>query len=131
MTYEVKKGPFVIGVLNSGYDVASNQEVSLVLDEIRTSEGVVSGDLGIKKGLAFSDVYFYDTGGGAGNYMTQASHSPKSGAGFGSDVTPGYDNSVCGSSVGCAVYSNDKVQIVYRERLDQNHSVDKSMIIVL
>lgn len=130
MTYEVKRGPFAIGTINSGRDIPSLQEVTLELDEIRTSEGVVNGNLNIKNGLAFSDMYVYDTGGGSPNLMAAASHSPKNTGGFGCDYTPGYSNAGCGSTVGCAIYSNDNMNIIYRDRLDQNHSVDSSLLVI-
>jgi len=132
MSYRVKKGAFAVGIVNSGQDTGSGSLTKLSLDSIRTSAGVFhSTTLFIQSGLAFSDTYFYDTGGGDPNYNPSAGHCPNTTGGFGWDMTDGYDNAVTSGAVGCATYTNDELAIYYYEFVDQNHSVNSSICVVL
>jgi hypothetical protein len=83
MSYRIKRGPFAVGIVDSGQDTGVQTLTKLSLDSIRTSEGLFhSTTLFIEDGLAFSDTYFYDTGGGFPNQVPNGSHSPASTGGL-------------------------------------------------
>jgi len=85
MTYIVKKRPFYIATISSGQDIPAQQNVNLELTQVMTSHEVLNTtNVVIKEGLAFSDMYTYDTGGGSPNLNPNAGHSPKLNGGFGS-----------------------------------------------
>jgi hypothetical protein len=108
MSYRIKRGPFAVGIVDSGQDTGVQTLTKLSLDSIRTSEGLFhSTTLFIEDGLAFSDTYFYDTGGGFPNQVPNGSHSPASTGGFGFDSTDGYNVFYGAGAVGCAKYTND------------------------
>lgn len=131
MSYRVKRGAFAVGIVNVGQDTGVSTLTKLSLDSVRTSEGEFhSTSLFIKSGLAFSDVYFYDSGGGSPNLNPSAGHCPKTTGGFGQDITDGYANAISAAAVGCATYSNDELAIYYYEFSDQNHSVSSSISVV-
>ena len=130
MSYRVKRGPFVVGIVDSGQDTGTQTLTKLSLDSIRTSVGQFhSTTLFIEAGLAFSDTYFYDSG-GSGNLNPNGSHCPASSGGFGFDSTDGYSVYYGAGAVGCAKYTNNELAIYYYERNDDNHSVDSSMCVV-
>ena len=132
MSYRVKRGAFAVGIIDSGQDTGSGSLVKLSLDSIRTSAGVFhSTTLIIESGLAFSDSYFYDTGGGAPNLNPSAGHCPNSTGGFGWDNPDGYNNAVTSAAVGCSIYTNDELAFYYYEFVDENHSVDSSICVVM
>jgi hypothetical protein len=123
---------FSIGIIGSGQDTGVSTLTKLVIDEVRTSKGAFhTNKMFIESGLAFSDVYFYDAGGGSPNLNPNAGHCPASAGGFGSDIFDGYSNSVAGGSVGCAKYTNDELAIYYYEFNDENHSLNSSICVVL
>mgnify|MGYP000014684407 CR=1 FL=1 len=131
MSYRVKRGAFAVGIVDSGQDTDTQTMTKLSLDSIRTSIGQFhSTTLFIKAGLAFSDTYFYDTGGGAPNLVPNGSHSPASTGGFGFDSTDGYSVFYGAGAVGCAKYTNNELAIYYYERNDDNHSIDSSICVV-
>jgi len=130
MSYRVKRGPFVVGIVDSGQDTGTQTLTKLSLDSIRTSVGQFhSTTLFIEAGLAFSDTYFFDSG-GSGNLNPNGSHCPASSGGFGFDSTDGYSVYYGAGAVGCAKYTNNELAIYYYERNDDNHSVDSSMCVV-
>src|SRR5210317_129617 len=130
MSYRVKRGPFVVGIVDSGQDTGTQTLTKLSLDSIRTSVGQFhSTTLFIEAGLAFSDTYFFDSG-GSGNLNPNGSHCPASSGGFSFDSTDGYSVYYGAGAVGCAKYTNNELAIYYYERNDDNHSVDSSMCVV-
>ena len=132
MSYRIKRGPFAVGIVDSGQNTGTQTMTKLSLDSIRTSEGLFhSTTLFIEDGLAFSDTYFNDTGGGPPNLVPNGSHCPASSGGFGFDSTDGYSVFYGAGAVGCAKYTNNELAIYYYERYDDNHSVDSSMCVVL
>lgn len=132
MSYRVKRGMFAIGIINSGQDTGAQTLTKLTIDEVRTSEGLFqSTRMFIEEGLAFSDLYTYDTGGGSPNLNPNAGHCPASTGGFGYDLIDGYSNAISGGAVGCAKYTNDELAIYYYEFNDQNHSLNSSICVVL
>jgi len=131
MSYRVKRGPFAVGIVDSGQDTGTQTLTKLSIDSIRTSVGQFhSTTLFIETGLAFSDTYFYDTGGGEPNLVPNGSHCPASSGGFGFDSTDGYSVFYGAGAVGCAKYTNNELAIYYYERNDDNHSVDSSICVV-
>lgn len=131
MSYRVTRGMFSIGIINSGQDVGELTLTKLTIDEVRTSAGAFhTNKMFIEDGLAFSDVYFFDTGGGSPNLNPNGAHCPASTGGFGSDIFDGYSNAHAGGSVGCAKYTNSELSVYYYERNDDNHSLNSSICVV-
>lgn len=131
MSYRVKRGPFAVGIVDSGQDTGTQTMTKLSLDDIRTSAGLFHSTYLSISGLAFSDTYFFDTGGGFPNQVPNGSHCPSTSGGFGFDSTDGYNVFYGAGAVGCAKYINDELAIYYFERNDDNHSVDSSICVVL
>jgi hypothetical protein len=129
MSYRIKRGAFAVGIVNSGQNTGAQTLTKLSIDSIRTSAGLFHSTKLFMSGLAFSDTYFYDTG-GASNFMPNASHSPAPTGGFGFDNTDGYSAFYGAGAVGCAKYTDNELAIYYYERNDQNHSVDSSICVV-
>lgn len=133
MSYRLPRGMFAVGIINSGQDTGVIRTLNkLTIDEVRTSTGSFhTTKMFIEDGLAFSDLYTYDAGGGSPDLNPNAGHCPAPTGGFGYDIFDGYSNSISGGSVGCAKYTNDELAIHYYEFNDQNHTLNSSICVVL
>jgi hypothetical protein len=132
MSYRLPRGIFAVGIINSGQDTGVSTLTKLTIDEVRTSAGTFhTNKMFIENGLAFSDLYTYDTGGGSPNLNPNAGHCPATTGGFGYDLIDGYSNGICGGAVGCAKYINNELAVYYYEFNDENHTINSSICVVL
>ena len=109
MSYSIHAGPFFVGLVTSS-KTTSSSETTLTFDEFRTSNGEYPLSTLTTSGLAYTDMTS-NRGTGARPY---SQHAPKSGSGYGTDLSRAFGGKGSAGSIGCANLSNENVQFVYK-----------------
>lgn len=107
MTYQPRKGTFIIGLITSTQSKAAGAG-TIYLDDFYTSSGLLSNTPSAS-GLAISETRC-DSGVGFSPYFSQC---PTATGGFGVDLPPALGSRGSGVTLGCADLSDNTVEIRY------------------
>tara|TARA_R100001463_G_scaffold60589_1_gene113151 strand:+ start:312 stop:692 length:381 start_codon:yes stop_codon:yes gene_type:complete len=126
MSYTPNAGPLFVGLVTSTQAGAAT-ETTINFNEFRTSKGLYGSTSLNLTGLAFTDLTSTT---GTGGLVGYGEHSPKSGGGFGADVTRTAGTLGCAGAIGCASLSSDDVIIRYKA-YDANDVITSSHIFII